>query len=54
MYTTIFNEINLLVKIQECCHKLLLLIHVDGKKLLCKEEFEKYVRCEWRNGEALI
>lgn len=28
--------------------------HVDGKNLPCKEEFEGYIRCNWRNRNALI
>lgn len=54
MYTTIFNEINSIGEDTGILPQIIIVDHVDGKKLLCKEEFEKYVRCEWRNGEALI
>lgn len=54
MYKTIFDEINLIGKKTGILPQIIIVDHVDGNSLECKEEFNKYVRCNWRNGQALI
>lgn len=54
MYKTIFDEINLIGKETGILPQIIIVDHVDGNSLECKEEFNKYVRCNWRNGQALI
>lgn len=34
--------------------QIIIVDHVDGKNLECKEEFEGYIRCNWRNNTGLI
>ena len=34
--------------------QIIIVDHVSGDNLECKEEFNGYVRCNWRNGKALI
>ena len=54
MYKTIFDEINSIGKDTGIVPQIIVVDHVDGNNLECKEEFEEYVRCNWRNGQALI
>ena len=54
MYKTIFDEINSIGEDTERLPQIIIVDHVDGKSLKCKEEFEKYVCCNWRNNTALI
>ena len=54
MYLTIFNEIKTINDETGLLPQIIVVDHVDGKNLDCSEEFEKYVRCNWRNGKALI
>lgn len=54
MYKTIFDEINFIGKDTGILPQIIIVDHVDGNNLECKEEFNKYVRCNWRNGKALI
>lgn len=54
MYKTIFDEINLIGKDTGIVPQIIIVDHVDGNNLECKEEFEEYVRCNWRNGQSLI
>ena len=34
--------------------QIIIVDHVDGNNLECKGEFNENVRCNWRNGKALI
>ena len=54
MYKTIFDEINYIGKDTGILPQIIIVDHVDGDNLECKEEFNDYVRCNWRNGKALI
>ena len=54
MYKTIFDEINLIGQETGILPQIIIVDHVDGNSLECKEEFNRYVRCNWRNGQALI
>lgn len=54
IYTTIFNEIKSIEKETGILPQIIIVDHVDGGHLNCKEEFESYIRCNWRNGSALI
>lgn len=54
MYKTVFDEINSIGKDTGNLPQMILVDHVDGKDLEIKDEFESYVRAEWRNGKALI
>lgn len=54
MYKTIFDEINSIGKDTGILPQIIIVDHVDGKELECKEEFEGYIRCNWRNHRALI
>lgn len=54
MYTTIFDEVNSIGQDTGVLPQLIIVDHVDGKDLACRNEFEKYIRCNWRNGKALI
>lgn len=54
MYKTIFDEINSIEKDTGILPQIIIVDHVDGMKLKCKEEFESYIRCNWRNNHALI
>lgn len=49
MYTTIFNEINSIEKDIGILPQIIIVDHVDGKNLECKDEFEAYIRCNWRD-----
>lgn len=54
MYKTIFDEINSIGDDTGNLPQIIIVDHVDGNNLECKEEFDSYVRCNWRNGNALI
>lgn len=54
MYKTIFDEINFISKETGTLPQIIIVDHVDGNNLECKQEFDGYVRCNWRNGRALI
>lgn len=54
MYKTIFDEIHTIGVETGFLPQIIIVDHVDGNDLECKDEFSKYVRCNWRNGEALI
>lgn len=54
MYKTIFDEINLIGTNTGFLPQIIIVDHVDGKDLECKNEFDAYVRCNWRDGKALI
>ena len=54
LYKTIFDEINFIGKDTGILPQIIIVDHVDGNNLECKEEFNKYVRCNWRSGKALI
>ena len=54
MYKTIFDEINLIGTNTGFLPQIIIVDHVDGKDLECKNEFDSYVRCNWRDGKALI
>ena len=54
MYKTIFDEINFIGKDTGTLPQIIIVDHVDGKNLECEKEFNGYVRCNWRNGKALI
>ena len=54
MYKTIFDEINSIGEDTERLPQIIIVDHVDGKSLKCKEEFEKYVCCNWRNNTAPV
>lgn len=54
MYKTIFDEIKYIGKDTGILPQMIIVDHVYGDNLDCKEEFNNYIRCNWRNGEALI
>ena len=54
MYKTIFDEVDFIEKDTGYLPQVIIVDHVDGNSLVCCEEFLKNVRCNWRNGEALI
>lgn len=54
IYKTIFDEINSIGEETGIKPQIIIVDHVDGNNLECKNEFEKYIRCNWRNGKALI
>lgn len=54
MYTTIFDEMKFIEKETGILPQIIIVDHVDGNNLECKGEFNEYVRCNWRNGKALI
>ena len=54
MYQTIFDEINKIGAETGILPQIIIVDHVDGNNLECKDEFQKYVRCNWRMGNALI
>ena len=54
MYKTIFDEINSIGEDTGILPQIIIVDHVDGKNLECKEEFEGYIRCNWRNKTGLI
>lgn len=54
MYKTIFDEIKSIEEDTSILPQILIVDHVDGKNLEIKDEFISYIRCDWRNGQALI
>lgn len=54
MYQTIFDEINAIGSDTGTLPQIIIVDHVDGNNLECKDEFKNYVRRNWRGGEALI
>lgn len=54
MYKTIFDEINSIGEDTGILPQIIIVDHVDGKNLECKDEFEGYIRCNWRNNTGLI
>lgn len=54
MYKTIFDEINSIGDETGILPQIIIVDHVDGKNLECKDEFEGYIRCNWRNNSGLI
>lgn len=54
MYKTIFDEVNSIGKDTGILPQIIVVDHVDGNNLECKDEFNGYVCCNWRNGKALI
>ncbi len=54
MYKTIFDEINSIGEDTGILPQIIIVDHVDGKNLECKEEFEGYIRCNWRYKTGLI
>ena len=54
MYKTIFDEISSIEKDTGILPQIIIVDHVDGKNLECREEFEGHIRCNWRNNSALI
>lgn len=54
MYKTIFDEINSIGEDTGILPQIIIVDHVDGKNLECKDEFEEYIRCNWRNNTGLI
>jgi len=54
MYKTIFDEINSIGKDTGVLPQIIIVDHVDGNNLIIKDEFEGYVRRNWRNNTALI
>ena len=54
MYKTIFDEINLIGEQTGTLPQILIVDHVDGHDLDIKEEFQQYIRKDWRDNSALI
>lgn len=54
MYKTIFDEINSIGEDTGILPQIIIVDHVDGKSLECKDEFNTYIRCNWREGKGLI
>lgn len=54
MYKTIFDEINSIGSDTGIMPQIIIVDHVDGNDLENKDEFESYVRRNWRNGDKLI
>ena len=54
MYKTIFDEINSIGEETGILPQIIIVDHVDGKNLECKDEFGGYIRCNWRNNTGLI
>ena len=54
MYKTIFDEINSIGKDTGVSPQIIIVDHVDGSSLECKDEFKKYVRRNWRGETGLI
>ena len=54
MYQTIFDEIKLIGSDSGIVPQIIIVDHVDGKNLDCENEFKNYIRCNWRDGKALI
>lgn len=54
MYKTIFDEINSIGEETGILPQIIIVDHVDGKNLECKDEFGGYIRCNWRYNTGLI
>ena len=54
MYKTIFDEVNSIGADTGILPQIIIVDHVDGNKLEIKDEFQGYIRCNWRNNKALI
>ncbi|WP_455023512.1 DUF3732 domain-containing protein [Oribacterium sinus] len=54
MYKTIFDEVNSIGKDTGILPQIIIVDHVNGDKLECREEFKRYIRCNWRNNTGLI
>lgn len=54
MYKTIFDEMKTIEKDTGILPQIIIVDHVDGEDLECKEEFKGYVRCNWRGDDGLI
>ena len=54
MYKTIFDEVNSIGKDTGILPQIMIVDHVNGDKLECREEFKRYIRCNWRNNTGLI
>ena len=54
LYKTIFDEINSIGEDTGILPQIIIVDHVNGDKLECKEEFKRYIRCNWRNNTGLI
>lgn len=54
MYKTIFDEIGSIGEDTGILPQIIIVDHVDGNNLECKNEFDGYVRRNWRNNDALI
>lgn len=54
IYKTIFDEIKLIGEETRNLPQIIIVDHVDGEGLKNQDEFKKYIRCNWRNGKALI
>ncbi len=54
MYKTIFDEIKAIEKDTKILPQIIIVDHVDGENLECKDEFKEYVCCNWRNETGLI
>lgn len=54
MYKTIFDEMKAIEKDTGILPQIIIVDHVDGENLECKEEFKGYVRCNWRGDDGLI
>lgn len=54
MYKTIFDEINAIGNDYGDLPQIIIADHVTGSELGIKDEFNSYVRCDWRNGRHLI
>ncbi|MEK3901716.1 DUF3732 domain-containing protein [Paenibacillus sp. FSL R7-0179] len=54
MYKTIFDEVDDIKKLTGIRPQVIIVDHVDGEELEIKEEFKKYTRGNWRDGNALI
>lgn len=54
MYQTIFDEIKTIEQDTGYLPQVIIVDHVDGNSLECREEFLENVRCNWRDGKALI
>ena len=54
MYKTIFDEVTSIAKDTGVLPQMIIVDHVDSNSFDDKEEFNRYVRCNWRNGQALI
>lgn len=54
MYQTIFDEIKMIGSESGILPQIIIVDHVDGKNLDCENEFKNYIRCNWRDGKALI